>query len=256
MAEGSISYCPDVADAVGCLTPPGKPEEFVDPMKLLNDVSDFASPSYWLNEVLKATINVNPLEEVSKWVAGDWEGFAHCADAFEALGRFMGAVAANLDAGSNIASFSWRGNAADAADVYFKALSEAVGHQRETLHELHEQYMSAAKGVWEFAKMANDVLKEILDIAIVAGIEIAVGAILSETMAGTAICWALAGERCVKIVIEWNRLVKEFNHLQDFVYLVHGNLLKVVSDASSFKRFPLPAQGYQHPAVSGGLCRG
>jgi hypothetical protein len=54
----------DVADPLAFLTPPGKPHEFTDPVKLFNVVSDLISPSWWLNEIINDTVGANPLKVV------------------------------------------------------------------------------------------------------------------------------------------------------------------------------------------------
>ena len=55
-------------------------------MKFFNVVSDFLSPTWWLNQVLKDTINCNPLEFATHHIIGDWEGFARCAMVWDDLG--------------------------------------------------------------------------------------------------------------------------------------------------------------------------
>lgn len=67
-------------DPAGRLNQPHPPKEFEDPNKILNSIGDALSPGYWTSKILEETIGYNPLKEVSKYVAGDWESFAEVGD--------------------------------------------------------------------------------------------------------------------------------------------------------------------------------
>lgn len=238
-----------MASAATHLVPPGKPAEFQDPLAILNAISDGLSPSWWLNEVFAATIGFNPIQEVTQWVIGDWESFARCAKAYESLGKCLNSVGDSLKGGLGTLDSGWQGNAADAAHVYFQDLAKAIGDKQQDLQELHDEYMKAARGIWEFAKGAGDLIKEILDMAIIAAVEIAAGAALSWTGVGMAIAWALAALECVAIVKAWASVVGLINKTQMIVYMAHGFGMRVAGTLGNPTSIPFPETTYSHPAV-------
>jgi hypothetical protein len=130
----------DVADPRCHLKPPGQPQEFTDPLMLFNVVDDLLSPAWWLSEVLLEAIGCNPLEEVTKFVIGDWEGFARCALVWEDLSKATGAIAENVKCGLTWLAVDWTGQAADAGVHYFDQARQALGSHRDVLHRLHEKY--------------------------------------------------------------------------------------------------------------------
>jgi hypothetical protein len=69
----------------GRLTEPGKPEDFQNPIQILNDLTNLLSPGWWIAQILKETIGVNPVEELAKVITGDWEAIAKCASTFNSL---------------------------------------------------------------------------------------------------------------------------------------------------------------------------
>ncbi|MCK2236589.1 MULTISPECIES: WXG100 family type VII secretion target [unclassified Crossiella] len=238
------------ASAATHLVPPGKPEEFDDPLKIINAISDGLSPSWWLNEILAATIGVNPLQELTNQLTGDWESYARCAAAWESLGKCMSAVSESLQRGLGPLDSGWQGNAADSAQVYFRDLSKAISEKQQILHQLHEEYLTAARGAWEFAKAAGDVIKDLLDAAIIAAIEVAAGAALGWTGVGIAIAWALAALECAKIVKLWADFVKLLNTAQKVMYGVHGAVTTATGLLGNVKSIPFPETTYNHPAVN------
>ncbi|MFF0146576.1 WXG100 family type VII secretion target [Amycolatopsis sulphurea] len=232
---------------VGRLTEP-KADGFTNPLQLLNDLGNLLSPGYWSQKVLESTIGVNPAQEFSGWVAGDWEQFAKASDALNSLSFFCSDAGQDLKATVNALLTSWSGNAANEAFQYFTRLGEVVNDYSRGLADLRDKYREAAQGVWEFSESINDLIQSIFDNVFWAAIEVAAGAALSETVVGAAAFWGLAALECKGIVDDWKQMTNLLMNIQNTIRIIHGGILDVAGASGTFQAHPLPA-GYDHPGA-------
>lgn len=238
----------DAADPLQFLKAPGQPEEFTDPMKFFNVVSDLVSPSWWINQVLNDTIGCNPLKFATDHIAGDWEGFARSAFVWDDLSKASGAIAENVKSGLSWVAADWQGQAADAAVHYFDYMHKALDSHREVLHRLHEKYLEIARGVWNCARMVADVLKGILDNLIIAGVAVLAAWFLSWTGVGAGISMAVAALECANILRLWNKMTSLISNTQKgiegFVGFLQSQEAHVLKE---IQPLPMPTTDYQHP---------
>ncbi|HCT81738.1 MAG TPA: hypothetical protein DGT23_35195 [Micromonosporaceae bacterium] len=241
----------DVEDPSQHTKPPGQPQEFTDPLKFFNVVSDFMSPSWWMNQVLNDTIGCNPLEFVVDKLVGDWEGFARCAVVWEHMSKATGAIGENVKCGLTWLAADWQGQAADAAVHYFDYTRQALDSHRDVLHHLHEKYLDVARGVWNAARSLADLLKSILDNVIVAGVAVLAAWWLSWTGVGAGISLAVAALECANIWRLWDAVTGRVSDTQTliegFVGFIQSQEAHVLNDVEPTA---MPATDYDHPAVA------
>ena len=238
---------PYLSDPTVELKPPGKPPGFQDPLVVINTISNFLSPSWWINEAIKATTDVNPAEEVANAFAGDWTRFAECSMVHQALGRFMKVLAFDIEQRRRaLFNANWTGNAARGASGYFHGLANSVSHQGRCLDELGAHYRTTAQGAWAAATAATDLVHMIFDKLFWIGVEVAAGAVLAETVVGPALFWSIAALQCADVVAEWGRLTKMLNNVQHTIRLAGGSIMATVGALSAPQQHPLPSGGYEY----------
>jgi hypothetical protein len=103
---------------------PPQAADFTNPIQLVNDLGKLISAGYRTQQFLDTTIQVNPVEEFSNWVAGDWEQFAKASDALNSLAFFCADLAQDLKTNITTLLTSWTGNAANEAFQYFSGLAD------------------------------------------------------------------------------------------------------------------------------------
>jgi hypothetical protein len=232
----------------GRLNEPKKPDGFNNPIQIINDLGNMISPGYWAQKFLEATIRVNPVQELSNWVAGDWEQFAKAADALNSLSWFCSDVGHDLMLNISALSTQWTGNASNEAFQYFNTLGNLVKGHGEALASLRDKYTEAAKGVWEFSESINDIIQSIFDSIFWGTVEAIAGGILAETGIGPAVLWSLAALECKSIVDGWKQATNLLMNIQNAIRMIHGGILDIVGTNGAFQTHPLPA-GYDHPGA-------
>lgn len=232
------------------LNPPAQPQEFTDPMKFFNVVSDLVSPSWWINQVLNDTIGVNPLKFITHYFIGDWEGFARCGLMWDDLSKATGAIGENVKGGLTWLATWWQGNAADAAVYYFDYMRQSLYSHRDVMHQLHDKYLEVARGVWNAARSLTDILKMLLDNLIVAGIAVLGAAAFSWTGVGAGISLLVAGYECKQIFKLWDEatglISKTQAGIEAFVGFLQSKQADVLRDITPR---PMPASDYDHPGA-------
>ncbi|WP_424185070.1 hypothetical protein ACOBQX_24700 [Actinokineospora sp. G85] len=232
----------------GRLTEPGKPEGFQNPLQIVNDLGNMISPGYWAQKFLEVTIQVNPVQEFTTWIAGDWEQFAKASSAANSLSWFCSDVSGDLKVNISALATTWTGHASNAAFHYFNSLGEVISTHADGLACLRDKYNEAAKGVWEFSEAMNDVIQGIFDNIFWATVEAIAGGVLVETGVGPAVLWSLAALECKNIVDGWKLATTMLMNIQNTVRALHGGVLSIIGNNGAFKAHPLPA-GYDHPGA-------
>ncbi|GAB3899931.1 hypothetical protein ACFQ1S_03080 [Kibdelosporangium lantanae] len=232
----------------GRLTEPKKPDGFHNPIQILNDLGNMISPGYWAQKFLEVTIRVNPVQEFSNWIAGDWEQFAKASDALNSLSWFCSDVGQDVLINMSALSTQWTGNASNEAYHYFNTLGSLIKGHGEALATLRDKYNEAAQGVWEFSESINDIIQGIFDSIFWGTLEAIAGGALAETGIGAAALWGLAALECKDIVEGWKRATNLLMNIQNATRIIHGGVLDVIGTNGAFQAHPLPA-GYNHPGV-------
>lgn len=231
----------------GRLTPPVAPEEPLDPMAVIDALNNLTSPGWYASEILNVLIGVNPAEQVSKWIAGDWEAYAKSGGAFNSLGFFCSDVGVNIMANHRLLFHGWTGKAANGSYDYFKRLSTSLEQHKDAFVRLRGEYDKISAGVREFAKVACDLVQDIFDKVFWIVVELVAGGVMAETVIAPAVLWAVAAWQCMQIVKTWSKIGDLFQALSNIVRTAKGEILLVMSD-SGFKAHPLPGC-YGHPAL-------
>ncbi|MGK5628711.1 hypothetical protein [Streptomyces sp. URMC 123] len=240
----------DVADAAACLKPPKAPAEYVSPLKPLNDIGDLISPAAWLSELLEIALGKNPMEEAQRHFGGDWEAYATSAEAWHNLGRACSAMARNLESGNVRLSATWQGCAADAAFQYFDTLRRKLQGVASSLDAMRVEYETVAQGVWAAAEMVAQILATIVDLCATWAICAAAGTAMSWTGWGAAVGYGVGALQAVKVIERWDEATEWVNKSQLVVNASCGVLARLGGElAAQLNTFPLPRDGYDHPAV-------
>jgi uncharacterized protein YukE len=232
----------------GRLTPPPTPDEFADPMGVVNALSNALSPGYWIAEVLDVLIGCNPAEELATRLAGDWEAVAKCGGAFNSLGFFGSDIGVNITHNHRLLLNAWSGKAANGSYDYFTRLAASLEEHKKAFESLRDSYEQVAIGVWRLAKVAGDLVQSIFDHAFWIVVEAAAGGVLSETVAGPAVLWSIAALQCLYIVRTWDRVLTLFDTVQNLVGTARAQVDIVLGAQGGFTAHPLPGS-YRHPAV-------
>ncbi|OLF11987.1 hypothetical protein BLA60_08100 [Actinophytocola xinjiangensis] len=235
------------------LTEPGDPPDFSDPMALFNTMGDYLSPTWWINQVLNDTIGLNPMEYVNQLVVGDWKGFARCGTMWAQLAESSENIGDNIKNGLRWLAAEWQGNAGDAATHYFDYAEKALQSHADVFRVLHDQYVEMARDVWLCSKTLADIIKAIMDAAIVAGLAVLAAATFSWTGIGAGISWSVAAWECSQIVKLWAEASAAISTTQTAITGFVG--IFTSPDEVSLREItptPMPAVSYDHPGVSQG----
>ena len=232
----------------GRLTLPVTPPEFQNPLTPINAVSNFLSPTWWINNVLKETINVDAFGAASTFFGGNWEAYAKCANVFHCLSYFCSDVHDNIHLNALYLSQTWQGHAAESAYEYFNSVANSLDSYQQALVQLRDLYQSESKGVWEAAEGVGDLLQDISDNIFWAGVEALGGWVLSETAVGTAALWAAAALQCRQIVEDWEKITGIINTVQKSLLTAVGTIQTITEAGKGMSQNPLPTGNYISPA--------
>lgn len=241
----------DVEDPLQYLVCPATPPEFSEGiLAILSFAGDRFSPTWWITEVIDILWGFNPLEYVTHYLIGDWEGFARCALVWEQLSKAAGAVGGNVHNGLTWMSDGWHGHAADAAVSYFDYTDEALASHRDAFHEYYKVYYDVASDVWLCAKTLADFLKAIGDLVISIGLKFLSAKALSPTGVGAQALYALAAYDCWRALEIWAKVVEVLSTTQMAINGFASFCLTPTPDTiNAVKVMRMPANDYDHPAV-------
>lgn len=250
MSPQAATRFADVAEPVSHLQPPSKPDEFKTPLDAFNEVSDLVSPTAGLSKIFDWAFgeDVNPVELVKKYFAGDWEAYVKCGQAWRNLSAFCEGVSENIKAGNELLDGTWDGNAADAAFVYFDTLRRNLLAIQGSLAAMGVEYETAAYGVWSTAEVLGQIIAQLCDQALLALIKLAATSALGWTVIG-----AVAGLAAIALEIEqiadlWSQATAKINTLQMAIDGIYGQLAALGGEvAAGLNGFPLPRASYDFP---------
>lgn len=162
------------------LTEPVAAEPIPAELDVAMHLPDYISLGHWAME-FAAAIGLPSTAEISTWVAGDWEKVARAADACRKLGEFNAALGAETSREITELGTTWSGSASDAARGYFDSLAGSLSSNASAFTEIGRQLDSTAVGVHQSAKLIGDQFEDLIDLAIVFGIEAAAAAVTAPT---------------------------------------------------------------------------
>ncbi|GHF66555.1 hypothetical protein GCM10010218_55170 [Streptomyces mashuensis] len=238
----------DVAD---CLRPPGVPAGFADPLAALNAAGDVLSPGSWLLKLAELVLPEDPVAWAQRQLAGDWETYARCAEAWRRTGHACRVLARDVGAGRGRAAPGWQGNAADAAFAYFDALRADLLEFHHALAAMGEEYVAVAQAVAATANAVGECVSAIADALVTAALAAAASTALGWTGCAALMGYALGAEEARVILREWERMTRLVNAAQLAVNAGYGAMGRAGGQAlARLHAFPLPRDDYDHPAVT------
>lgn len=240
----------DVVQPTSHLTAPQQPAEWSSPFKTLNELGDLISPSYWVSEIIDMAFGFNPKDKAQEYLAGDWEAYAKCGEAWSNLGMLCADVGRNIEAGNSALDSTWEGNAADAAFIYFKTIAEKCDDLQSELDSLKGQYDTISRAVWAAGQAVGTLISQIGDMAAIAATYAAAGTLLSWTGWGAAVGYGAAAIQIARMIELWGEVTKQVNNAQ---LLAQAAVALIAgaggSIATKFADFPLPGNAYDSSAV-------
>ncbi|XIG75000.1 hypothetical protein C1N81_17615 [Streptomyces sp. SGAir0957] len=253
----------DVHDAVSRLTPPGGSGgwgaghlaelEFAPVNKMVGTLLDFGSPSVLVNEGLKMAFDFDILGYFSNKLAGDWQSYANCMDAWDCLGNFCADAAANIRHGNEVLGTTWRGNAADAAWKYFDDAALRLESARGSFHALRDHYHDITAAVFSFADIVKGLIAQICDLALQAAVSAAASTAVAASgvgLLGTFVGAAFTADRVVEMVSKYEELVAQYDKL---LLALTGTLAGAGITSAQFinelEDFPVVGNSYDNKLV-------
>lgn len=253
----------DVSDAASALKPVGGPSgwlqghidefQFAPANKTLGTLLDLGSPSALVNEGLKLAFDVDILGQISNWLAGNWQDYANCADAWGNLARFCGSSARNIRNGNAVLAASWDGNAADVAEAYFSSFAKKLDSSQEAFDSLREYYVEVARAIFSFGEFVKGAVAGIFDLAIEAAVAAAASAALAASgvgLGGAFVSGAIAAERIMTMVERYAEIVKAYERIMTLLNgLVGVGGVLMAKAVDEVRSFPVAGNAYDNKVV-------
>ena len=214
---------------------------------------NYASPAYYVSWIVKEATGFDVFGWASEKVTGDWEGVGKAASAAGNLSRFNTAFAQEINTQwQQSAGATWHGNAARNAEQNFTHLASCIKFQVSPLEDIERQLTNISTGMRELGRLIGDILQDISDWAILAGISLAAEAALASTGVGSIIAVqqaALTALYFAQIVKRAADLVKLVNKAYKAIYGVIGVLNTLSSQTTPDNLPPLPKASYDFPGA-------
>lgn len=233
----------DLAEPQALLDPaPKDPAYATDQAHSIADSLALLSPSGLVGEISTWIFDENIFESAAKNFTGDWNAVHKCGIAFRQVADASAAIGLNIKVGNEDLDQTWNGNAADAAYVYFRNLSDVIRNLEDELRNVGDQYVETAERTFYIGQVVAGILAEIVDAIVVA---IAGSVVLIALSAGSAIP-LVAGFVWVYAEGRWAEITGQIG---DALFLSDraGVALTLFSSApSDVQSLPFP-QPYDHP---------
>lgn len=235
----------DIRDPVGRLKSVGE-VEYSHPLAFLDGIS----PSYWALEAFDSVFGFNPLDRVFEWFGGDWENLARTGVMIGNLGQAAYDLGINVEGGALALRSSWEGKAADNADAYFTGRADSLALLRDSFVDISEQFKTISHAIWVACDGVAGFLKGLVDAAIVAGIAMAAGTALSESLVGAVVGYGAAAWEVAQMLKMWAEVTKIVSGLYIVVQASLG-LIEFAVGSALMPKLPSSWAGsaYDHPLV-------
>ncbi|MET9516917.1 hypothetical protein [Streptomyces sp. NPDC002994] len=221
--------------------------------KVMGTGMDLISPSALVTEGLKLAFDFDPFSQVGAMVGGNWEGYLKYSEVWANLNKFCTAVAANVSSGNYSIRYSWEGNAADAAQVYFEELCTLLTAAAETFESFRANYEMIAHSVFALTDTVKSLLMFLSDLALEAIIIWAASTSMATTgvgFLGTLAGYALVAKRILDMVDQYKILIKAIDVTIFTARGLYGAAAASGANTSSnVKKFPTPGSGYDNAVV-------
>lgn len=164
--EAKASGYQDIRDAGHTKVEPSVLEVRDGVDKVLNSITDATSMAGMVLRVVEELTGRKPIEELVEFVSGDWESFSRCADVWGSVAKTLEDVAYNIDHGNAAMDHGWSGHASEAAYGYFAKLADALMDLSRKFETLEETYKKYANFVFMTTSILADLVKMLIDIAL------------------------------------------------------------------------------------------
>ncbi|NTW41948.1 MAG: hypothetical protein HGA44_19065 [Cellulomonadaceae bacterium] len=247
MVPWSLAVYVSPAEVDGALDDPGTSSGHDYVKDILT--TDWFSPTSVIDQIISWVFDYDPLAEVSRVFAGDWDRATVCSLALDHTAAFEERVAAHVGAGFSHCLDSWSGEAANAASVYFDSLARQVRQNADAIRDAAPLYEQISQAIASWADVLKGLYAQALDMIWVAAASYTLAGIFSETIVG-GIAGFLAGSAAVGRAV-W-LAHSAWSVLQDAVAALEL-LIGLVGAASTFSlgalSLPVPA-GYDNSLVA------
>jgi hypothetical protein len=237
-----------MSDPTVALIAPEEPDAtaangFPDPGALFN----WVSPTAWINTVVESLTGFNAIGYCTEWVGGDWGAIYKFGDAMINMGRCADLIGVNLQQGMLKLDSDWDGNANDAAYNYFTSLSSSLSQLRTALTDLGESYHKAANGAWGLANQLGNLIQNLADSAILAGMIAGGSTALMSTGVGAIV--GGPGYVAVTLIIAdmlmmVNKISTIINTGMMVIFGAFGMGMDMAYKGGNLDNIPLPATAY------------
>ncbi|GGC73896.1 hypothetical protein IEU95_15790 [Hoyosella rhizosphaerae] len=208
--------------------------------------TQYGSPAYWVNEVLIAALNVDPMGEVSRWLIGDFEAFQRVGTALMNVAEFNTAYEQSMTRGAQLLTETWTGEAASGANNYFTTLAHAIGDQSDSLRDMGRAFHDFSSSAYQFAQTIGSMMNWLIDQAITLAINASAAAALSWTGPGAV---ALVGAAALQVTLmlnTWSNIISTFDDAVNMARLIVGVLEGASAAVNRSNLPPLPAAAYNN----------
>ncbi|MBS9375498.1 hypothetical protein [Rhodococcus sp. B50] len=204
----------------------------------------YVSPSFWVAELCKYVLDLDPYAWAAEHYAGDWAAVLQASDGVARLADFHRAYStAAGDVRSSIAS--WTGPSGDAAGHHLDTLADALREQAWSVHEIGKQLEGVALGMYEAGQAFAEILSAITDAALIAAIKWAAVTVSSATgvgLAGSVIVGGTSVAELKKILDLWSEAMTihttTWTAVQGLMGLLTGHLSTI--ENVEIPRLPSP----------------
>lgn len=141
-------------------------QEFKDPTKFLDKLSDATSLSGLVLSYLEQAFGFNPVEKLVLYLSGNWEAYSKAAGAWGTIGEALERIGKNIDRGLASLDHAWDGTASESAYVAFQELADLFKGMLARFREIEKVYKDFARFAMYVASVLVDTVKLAIDTVI------------------------------------------------------------------------------------------
>ncbi|BCJ40398.1 hypothetical protein GCM10010168_32580 [Actinoplanes ianthinogenes] len=161
-------------------------------MWTINPLADLLSPSAWIRQACVTLLGVDPFEEWSKNLSGNWQAYVYAGNAMLHAGAAARAIALNLTTGAKDVGYAWRGNAAEVFQEFELNLGIHVSDLQEICRLYYKIHMDTAEVVKKLTDVLAGHVADFYDVLLMASGCLAAGTAMIETVFGAVAGYAAA----------------------------------------------------------------
>ncbi|TDZ96598.1 hypothetical protein [Mycobacteroides salmoniphilum] len=244
--------------------------EVKEPQSLIDDVlhlPDYLTASKWFATIMESNFGVDPFKEAGKALGGNWPAMQQAGGALINIAEYHREYATHMrqqisvltevsatpmgngpTSGSDGVNALWVGNAATAANGYFRIFSERLNAQASVMQTVGEGILQVVTKVYDAAHLLENLLQDAFDAIYQFALTAAVTAIFPP--AGVVVGGASLFDRAQKAI---RRVIECLTKIKTFVDLAKGVLGGILANngVDAMKLPELTKGGYDHPGVFG-----